>query len=121
MSTESMIVADLIRKCNDLTKELEAAKKHCKWADDEIEQLNAGIHKTSIKYCERIAERDALQAKLIECRPSVKFHNNDYARFMLRKRPPVNTPDVEEEKRLGDLLDYLDELAGAAHKESNDE
>jgi len=78
--------------------------------DSDIDHL-----RTQADYYKQSCEK--LQAKLIECRPSVKFHNNDYARFMLRKRPHVNPPDVEEEKRLGDLLDYLDELAGAAPKE----
>ena len=56
------------------------------------------------------AEIERLKAKLIECRSSVKFYCNDYDRFMLRKEPHANQCDRDEQKRLHDLLDWIDAL-----------
>jgi septal ring factor EnvC (AmiA/AmiB activator) len=56
------------------------------------------------------AEIERLETKLIECRSSVKFYCNDYDRFMLRKEPHANQCDRDEQKRLHDLLDWIDAL-----------
>jgi chromosome segregation ATPase len=97
---------------NALEQELEAVKKHCKWADDEIEQLNTAIHRTSIKYCERIAERDALQVKLEKQEPVAYrawFDADNGARWLFSLWP--------EEERLEVDWQPLYAAAGAAHKE----
>ena len=51
-----------------------------------------------------------LRKKLIECRSSVKNDCNEYDRFILRKEPHCNDVDYQEQKRLHDLLDYIDGL-----------
>ena len=53
-----------------------------------------------------------LRKKLIECRSSVKNDCNEYDRFILRKEPHCNDVDYQEQKRLHDLLDYIDGLDG---------
>lgn len=53
-----------------------------------------------------------LRKKLIECRSSVKNDCNEYDRFILRKEPHCNEVDYQEQKRLHDLRDYIDDLDG---------
>jgi len=67
-------------------------------------------------------ERDALKLdaeryleKLIQCRSSVKIAANEFDRFMVRKQPNANQCDIDEQKRLHDLLDWIDTaMKGAA-------
>ena len=68
------------------------------------------------------SERDALKLdaeryleKLIQCRSSVKIAANEFDRFMVRKQPNANQCDIDEQKRLHDLLDWIDTaMKGAA-------
>ena len=59
-----------------------------------------------------LTETEQLRKKLIECRSSVKNDCNEYDRFILRKEPHCNDVDYQEQKRLHDLLDYIDGLDG---------
>lgn len=59
-----------------------------------------------------LTETEQLRKKLIECRSSVKNDCNEYDRFILRKEPHCNYVDYQEQKRLHDLLDYIDGLDG---------
>lgn len=57
------------------------------------------------------AENQRLLAKLVECRSSVKSHIYEYDRFMMRKEPHANQCDRDEQIRLHDLLNWIDDNA----------
>lgn len=62
--------------------------------------------------CPACIDNDALKAKLIECRPSVKADLIRWEQFLLRKAGACNQCDHDETQRVHELLTAIDALKG---------